>query len=221
MKKLVNFVNKLHQATKRNYIERMMNEKVKCMVEAKKYEKNYWDGDRKYGYGGYKFIPGRWKPVAESLIKNYHLNENSKILDVGSGKGFLLYEIKKLLPKIEIVGFDISKHAISNSKQEVKKNLFNHKAQEKYDYKDKYFDLVVSIGCLHNLEIFDLEKAFKEIQRVGKQSYVLVESFRNEQELFNLQCWALTCQSFYNTDEWKWLFNKFEYTGDYEFIFFE
>ena len=136
MKKLVNFVNKLHQATKRNYLERMMNEKVKCMVEAKKYEKNYWDGDRKYGYGGYKFIPGRWKPVAESLIKNYHLNENSKILDVGSGKGFLLYEIKKLLPKIEIVGFDISKHAISNSKQEVKKNLFNHKAQEKYDYKD-------------------------------------------------------------------------------------
>ena len=53
MGKLVNFVTALHSSTKRNYIQRMMNEKSKCMIEAKKYEKNYWDGDRKFGYGGY------------------------------------------------------------------------------------------------------------------------------------------------------------------------
>ena len=49
-----------HLKTKRNYLERMNNSKVKCMKEAKKYNKNYWDGHRKYGYGGYKYIQGRW-----------------------------------------------------------------------------------------------------------------------------------------------------------------
>ena len=221
MGKLVNFVNALHNSTKRNYVERMMNEKSKCMVEAKKYDKNYWDGDRKYGYGGYKYIPNRWKSVAASLIKTYNLNENSKLLDIGCGKGFLLYEIKKILPKIEIKGIDCSRYAILNSKSEIKNYLSVKKAQDKFDCADKYFDLVISIGCLHNLEIFDLSKSLKEIQRISKNSYILVESFRNEKELFNLQCWALTCQSFFNVEEWVWLFNKFGYTGDYEFIFFE
>ncbi len=221
MGKLVNFVNALHNSTKRNYVERMMNEKSKCMVEAKKYDKNYWDGDRKYGYGGYKYIPNRWKSVAESLIKTYNLNENSKLLDIGCGKGFLLYEIKKILPKIEIKGIDYSRYAILNSKSEIKNYLSVKKAQDKFDCADKYFDLVISIGCLHNLEIFDLSKSLKEIQRISKNSYILVESFRNEKELFNLQCWALTCQSFFNVEEWVWLFNNFGYTGDYEFIFFE
>ena len=188
MGKLVNFVNTLHSSTKRNYVERMMNEKSKCMVEAKKYDKNYWDGDRKYGYGGYKYIPNRWKSVAESLIETYNLNENSKLLDVGCGNGFLLYEIKKILPKIEIKGIDFSRYAILNSKPEIKKYLSEKKAQDKFDYADKYFDLVISIGCLHNLEIFDLSESLKEIQRISKNSYILVESFRNEKELFNLQC---------------------------------
>jgi len=221
MGKLKNFITSIHKSTKRNYIERMLDDKVNCMKIAKKYERDFWDGERRYGYGGYKYIAGRWKTAAESLIKNYNLNENCSILDVGCGKGFLLYEIKQLLPKIEIIGFDISRHAILNAKEEIKKSLFNQKAQEKYNYKDKYFDLVISIGCLHNLEIFDLEKALKEIQRVGKNKYVLVESYRNDQEQFNLQCWALTAQSFFNVSEWEWIYQKFGYTGDYEFIFFD
>ena len=218
---LKNFVTKLHQSTKRDYLKRMIEEKVYCMQIAKKYGKDYWDGERRFGYGGYKYMPGRWKPVAEDMIDNYSLKENSKILDVGCGKGFLLYEIKNILPKIKIVGLDSSKYGIENSKEEIRPNLFIHKAEEKYDFSDKEFDLVISIGCLHNLEVFNLEKALKEIQRVGKKSYVLVESFRNEKELFNLQCWALTCQSFFNVSEWKWLYQKFGFTGDYEFIFFE
>ncbi len=95
------------------------------------------------------------------------------------------------------------------------------KAQNPYKFKDKYFDLVISLGTLHNLEIFDLAKALKEITRVGKQQYIMVESYRNEQELFNLQCWALTCGSFFSKEEWIWLFNHFGYGGDYEFIYFE
>ena len=96
MGKLRNFVSKLHLSTKRNYLERMINNKTHCMKIAKKYGKDYWDGKRKYGYGGYKYIPGKWKPIAKKIIKTYKLNSKSKILDVGCGKAYLLYEIKLL-----------------------------------------------------------------------------------------------------------------------------
>ena len=104
-----------------NSEQRMNNSKVDCMIEAKKYGKNYWDGNRKFGYGGYKYIPGRWDKIAKKIIKKFKLNNNSKILDVGCGNGYLLFEIKKLLPKARIVGFDSSKFAIKNSKKEIKK----------------------------------------------------------------------------------------------------
>ena len=218
---LKNFVGSLHQQTKRNYIERMQNEKVKCSKIAMKFEKEYWDGDRKFGYGGYKYIPGRWKDVAQKLIDTYKLKSGSSVLDVGCGKGFLLYEMKLLLPDLKISGFDISKHGLASAKETVSKDLFIHRAQNPYPFKDKQFDLVVSLGCLHNLRIFDLDVALKEIERVGKQGYVMLESYRNEKELFNLQCWALTCESFFDQDEWIWIYKHFGYTGDYEFIFFE
>ena len=59
------FITNIHQSTKRNYLERMINKKVFCMKIAKKYGKDYWDGPRKYGYGGFKYIPGRLSPVAK------------------------------------------------------------------------------------------------------------------------------------------------------------
>ncbi len=221
MGKLVNFVTSLHQATSRDYLARMIDEKVHCMLRAKEYEKDYWDGNRRYGYGGYKYLPGRWKPVAESLIREYELDNDSSILDVGCGKAFLLYEIKLILPEIKISGFDISNHGLESAKDEIKKDLFIHKAQELYPFKDNEFDLVISLGCLHNLRLFELEVALKEIQRVGKNGYVMLESYRNELEQFNLQCWALTCESFFDKEEWIWLYKHFGYEGDYEFIYFE
>jgi len=218
---LKNFVNPLHQQTKRNYIERMKNEKVKCSKIAMKFEKEYWDGDRKFGYGGYKYITGRWKDVAQKLINTHKLKSGSSVLDVGCGKAFLIYEMKLLLPDLKISGFDISKHGLAEAKAEIKKDLFIHRAEETYPFKDKQFDLVISLGCLHNLKIFELEVALKEIERVGKQGYIMVESFRNVNELFNLQCWALTCEAFFNQKEWIWIYEKFGYKGDYEFIYFE
>jgi len=208
MGELVQFVTPLHQATSR-------------MLKAKEYETDYWDGDRRYGYGGYKYIPGRWKLVAESLIEHFDLTGNSSVLDVGCGKGFLLYEMKQILPDLQIAGFDISEHGLSQSRGEIRDNLFHHKAQDLYPYENNSFDLVISLGCLHNLRVFELEAALKEIERVGRQGYVMVESYRSEQEQFNLQCWALTCESFFDVDEWIWLYDRFGYTGDHEFIFFE
>ena len=141
-------------------------------------------------------------------------------MDVGCGKGFLLYEISKILPGIKLSGFDVSRYAIENSKKEIKDNLFVHKAENTYPFSDKEFDLVISINTLHNLQIHHLEKALNELERVGKQKYTVVEGYRNEEELFNLQCWALTAEAFFSRDEWEWIFNRFKYTGDYEFIYF-
>ena len=220
MGKLLNIITPLHKNTKRDYIGRMTDDKVNCMKTAKKYGFDFWDGDRKFGYGGYSY-DGRYEIVAKKLIEEYNLKKDAKILDVGCGKGFLLYEFKKLLPDSEIRGFDISKYAVENSKEEIRSGLFVQDAKDNYPFKDKEFDLVFSITTLHNLKIFDLKNALKEIERIGKNKYIVVESYRNEQELFNLECWALTCQSFFSKDEWEWLFNEFKYNGDYEFIYFE
>lgn len=218
---LRNFVTPLHQSTRREYLPRMNDNKVDCMKIAKQYGADYWDGDRRYGYGGYRYIPGWWKPVAEALIQTYHLQAGSKVLDVGCGKGFLLHEMLLLEPELQIKGFDISQHALDLATELIKPHLFLHPAQKPYPFTDNEFDLVISLGTLHNLCLFDLQVAVTEIERVGRQGYIMLESYRNEAELFNLQCWALTCESFFNNQEWVWLYEHFGYTGDYEFIYFE
>src|SRR3990170_1690395 len=147
--------------------------------------------------------------------------KNAKKLDVGCGKGFLLYEFKKLLPNCSITGFDISEYGLKNAKEEIKENLFQYKAQDVYPFGNNAFDLVISITTLHNLHVFELKTAIKEIERVGENKYIVVEGYRNEDELFNLECWALTCESFFKQQEWIWLFHELGYTGDYEFIYFE
>lgn len=216
-----NFVTPLHKATQRDYVARMQDSKPECMTKAKEYGFDYWDGDRRFGYGGYRYIPGRWKPVAEAMIRDYNLKAGSKVLDIGCGKGFLLYELIELVPGLEATGFDISSYGLEHSKEEVKPFLFQAKAQEPYPFEDKYFDLVISLGTFHNLKISELKIALKEMERVGKQHYLMLESYRNDKELFNLQCWALTAETFLDVEEWAWLYREFGYTGDYEFIFFE
>jgi SAM-dependent methyltransferase len=221
MGQLRNFVTPLHKATKRDVLARMVDDKVACMLKAKEYEADYWDGDRRFGYGGYKYLPGRWKPVAQALIDTYGLKAGSRVLDVGCGKAFLLYEMQLIEPGLKLVGFDISNHGLASALPDLKADLFRYRAQDAYPFGDKDFDLVISLGALHNLRVFELKTALAEIQRVGKNGYVMLESYRSELELFNLQCWALTCESFFDTAEWIWLYNHFGYTGDYEFIYFE
>ena len=153
MGELVNIVTPLHIATSRDYLERMINQKVECMKVAKRYDQDYWDGDRRYGYGGYRYIPGRWKSVAECLIDRYSLTTGSRVLDAGCGKGYLLYEMALIEPGLEIAGFDISEYGLSCAKSEIKENLFRHDLAETFPCEDNHFDLVVSLGCLHNLSL--------------------------------------------------------------------
>jgi SAM-dependent methyltransferase len=220
MGKLQNIITSLHTKTKRDYFDRMKNEKVTCAETARKFDKDFWDGDRRFGYGGYRY-DGRWAIAAKKLVELFSLQDGVSILDVGCGKGFMLYEFKKLLPNATVKGFDISQYAVENAKEEVRDNLFVHLAQDPYPFKDEEFDLVISLNTLHNLYIYDLKSALQEVERVGKNKYIVVESYRNVKELFNVQCWALTCEAFFTPEEWTWLFNEFGYQGDYEFIYFE
>ena len=195
--------------------------KSKAAELAKKWDFDYWDGDRRINYGGYKYMEGRWEKVARVMIDHYGLKAGDKILDIGCGKGFLLYDFTKILPGIEIYGIDISKYAIENSKEEIKDKLLNGNATS-LPFEDNYFDFVFSLNTFHNLECYDLFDALKEMERVGKQNkYICVESYRNEVEKANLLYWQVTCEAFNTPKEWEWWFKQTGYTGDHSFIYFE
>ena len=218
---LRNFVSPTHKKTKRNYLKRVNDSKIACMKVSKKYEYDYWDGQRKYGYGGYKYITDYWKPLALKLIKTYKLSNKSKVLDIGCGKAFLLCEIKKILPDIKIIGVDISKYAKQNSPKEIKKNIKLHDIRKKLNFKTNHFNLVLCINTLHNLKLDKIFMCLKEIERMGRSKFICVESFRNEKEQFNLQAWALTAETLIDTNSWKWMYKISNYAGDYEFIYFK
>ncbi len=220
----IDFISVLHKSTKRDYLARVNDKefpKSKAAYLAKKYDFDYWDGDRRINYGGYKYIENRWLPVAEKINSFYKLKKKPKILDVGCGKGFLLYEFLKIIPEAEIYGLDISKYAIENSKPEIKNNLILGNSNN-LPWPDNYFDLVISINTFHNLYSYDLSNSLKEIERVGKKNkYICVESYRNEEEKANLLYWQVTCEAFNTPKEWRWWFQQSGYKGDYSFIYFE
>lgn len=217
----IDFLGKYQKATKRDYVARVVeHDKAECAALAKQWGREYWDGARHNGYGGYRY-DGRWRPIAEDIAARYGLKAGDRVLDVGCGKAFLLYELTQAVPGLEVAGIDISDYGIANAKEEVRSFLKVGNATT-LPYADASFDLVLSINTLHNLEIFDLVAALREIQRVGRRDkWICVESFRNESEKANLLYWQLTCMSFYSPDAWKWLYRQWGYAGDYGFIYFE
>ena len=220
----VDFMSSLHKSTKRDYLKRVNDPifpKYKAAELAKKFDYDYWDGDRRICYGGYKYIEGRWEKVAKEMTKFYRLPKKARILDIGCGKGYLLFDFLKVLPEAEIFGIDISNYAIKNAKEEIKGDLIVGNANE-LPFEDNFFDLVFSINTLHCLDAPNLFESLKEIERVGKHNkYICVESYRNEIEKANLLYWQVSCEAFNTPAEWLWWFNLAAYSGDYSFIYFE
>jgi ubiquinone/menaquinone biosynthesis C-methylase UbiE len=217
----LDFISPLHKKTNRDYLGRV-NEfsKAEAATVARRFDRDYWDGDRKYGYGGMRY-DGRWRVVAEAMAKHYGLRAGDRILDVGCGKGFLLYEFTQAVPGVVVQGLDLSAYAVEHAKPEVQPCLQVGHAR-KLPFADKSFDLVVSINTLHNLYCYELDPALREIERVGRRDkFVCMESYRNEAEKVNLLYWQLTCEAFCTPEEWQWWFQQTGYTGDHGFIFFE
>lgn len=181
---------------------------------AKQFGKEYFDGTRDQGYGGF-YYDGRWKPIVKKMAEVYGLTNESAVLDIGCAKGFILHDLKELLPGITIAGIDISKYGIENAMEDVKPFLTVGSCL-KLPYLDKSFDFSLAINVFHNFKIDDCKKAIKEMMRVTKKHmYIQVDSFRNQQEKENLENWQLTAELIYSTDKWKALFNELGYTGDY------
>ncbi len=217
----VDFLTAVHTSTRRNYVERVTQYDKAAIAEVStQFGRDYWDGERQYGYGGYRY-DGRWRPVADAMAKHYNLQPGASILDVGVGKGFLLYEFTQVVPDARVAGIDISEYAIENAKEEIKRHVRVGNANF-LPYADRSFDFVYSINTLHNLYLPDLWAALAEIERVGqKDKHITIEGYRSEREKVNLMYWQLTCRAFHTPGEWEFLFAKAGYTGDYGCIYFE
>lgn len=217
----IDFIGALHNATKRDYVQRVVeHDKAACAEVACRFGADYWDGERRYGFGGYRY-DGRWRKVADAMVRHYGLKPGARILDVGCGKGFLLYEFTQALPGCEVAGLDISDYAVAQAKPEIRDRLVVGDCVA-LPWPDRSFDFVVSITTLHNLKNYALWPALREIQRVGRGArHITVESYRNEREKANLLYWQLTCRAFMTPEEWEFAFAETGYEGDYGCIYFE
>ena len=217
----IDFISANHTKTKRNYVQRVVeHDKAECAAKAKQWGFDYWDGERRYGYGGMAY-DGRWLPIAQRIAAHYDLKPGMKVLDIGCGKGFLLYELTQAVPGLEVAGIDISTYGVDHAKPEIADALAVGSCTG-LPWPPAHFDFVLSINVFHNLYNYELDAALREMERVGKDSkYLCVESYRTEAEKANLLYWQLTCETFMTPKEWLWLFGHVGYTGDYGFIYFE
>jgi ubiquinone/menaquinone biosynthesis C-methylase UbiE len=184
---------------------------------AKEFGREFFDGDRKYGYGGFSYNPKYWTETVQLFIEKYDLNEKSSVLDVGCGKGFMLVDLLKAIPTLDLSGIDISNYAIENSHESIKNRVKVANCLN-LPFEDNSFDLVISINTIHNLDELGCVKSLQEIERVKKKhSYIVVDGWSSPEEERDLKSWVLTAVTVLHTSEWEKLFEKAGYTGDYSF----
>ena len=205
---------KNYPRAKRN-LEKRAKKTAKQTEIARRFDKDFFDGDREVGYGGFHYDPKYWEKVVLDFIEHYSLNGRSSILDVGCAKGFMLYDFVQVLATLDITGIDISKYAIDNAKKEIKAYLGVGDAKDLSQFENNEFDLVISINTVHNLPYKQCCTAIQEINRVGKNSFITVDAWNNQEEMQRMYDWNLTAQTMMSVDGWKDLFNKLNYTGDY------
>ena len=206
---------KNYPKSNRDLNERVSSKNDNDRLIARKFGKEFFDGDRKHGYGGFKYNPRFWSKVVKDIYNFYNLSEKSSILDVGCAKGFMLYDFYNLNSNLDLQGLDISDYAINNSIKELKKNLIVGCASQ-LPYEDNSFDLVISINTIHNLDLKKCTQAISEINRVSKKnSFLTVDAYRNDEEKNRMFAWNLTAKTIFSVSEWKNFFKENNYTGDF------
>jgi len=181
---------------------------------SREFGQEYFDGTREYGYGGY-YYDGRWLSVAERIVEEYSLKAGMKVLDIGCAKGFLVKDLMKICPGIEVYGIDISSYALMCAEQEIVGRLHLGNATN-LPFPNGSFDLVLSINTLHNLQRDKVILALREIQRVSKgNSYIVVDSYQNQREKDLFERWVLTAKFHDFPNGWLELFKEAGYVGDY------
>ena len=199
----------------RNLDERAAKKSEEDRKIARKFGKEFFDGDRKHGYGGFSYNPKYWSEVVKTFRDYWNLSEKSSLLDVGCAKGFMINDFKKLIPKMKVAGIDISEYAINNSMTSVKKYLSVSDAKS-LPYDDDSFDYVISINTIHNLEKKSCGQALREIQRVSKLgAFITVDAFHNEDEKERMYKWNLTAKTIMSVNEWKKFFKENHYSGSF------
>lgn len=206
---------KNYPKSKRNLDKRLSEKSPEIIKIAREFGEEFFDGDRKFGYGGLTYNSKYWGNVVKDFVKYYKIKPDAKILDVGCAKGYMVYDFKRQYPGLEIHGIDISKYAIDNCHPEVKDNLQVGDARN-LNFDDNYFDLVISINTVHNLELDDCINSVKEISRVSKNnSFLTVDAYNTDEEKERMFMWNLTAKTIMSTDDWKDTFKKIGYNGDY------
>lgn len=199
----------------RNLDERAASKTEDVRKTARKFDFDYFDGDRKFGYGGFVYREKFWSQVVVDFYNHYKLKPGSSVLDVGCAKGFMLYDFIRTYPSLRIEGIDVSGYAISNAKEEVKEFLRLGNATN-LPYPDGSFDLVISINTIHNLNERDCKKALSEIQRVARVgAFITVDAFATEEEEKRMFDWNLTALTIKSVIGWKKVFEEVGYTHDY------
>ena len=204
--------------------KKILNHRVKVNTKVrkklKKFGKEYFDGKREHGYGGYYYHPKFFRKITKEMIKHYKIKNGDKILDVGCAKGFMMYEFKKHLPKSKIHGLDISRYCKEHAIPIIKKNI-KIGSCTKIPFKDNFFDFVVSISTIHNLKKSQIPIAIREINRVKKnKSFIRVKTYKNIKHKQILEKWNLVANSSGSMNEWKKIFKKTKYQGDFDFSYF-
>jgi len=201
--------------SKRDIKDRGAQKKPEDRALARQFGRDFFDGDRRNGYGGFNYNPRFWQPVIPAFQKHFGLTGSSSLLDVGCGKGFMLHDLALLIPGIKLEGLDISSYAISNAIEDMKPHVIVANAQ-KLPFPDKSFDVVISINTIHNLERKECGEALQEIERVSRgKSFITVDAYRNDEEKESMEAWNLTARTIMHVEEWKDFFAKVGYTGDY------
>jgi SAM-dependent methyltransferase len=182
---------------------------------ARKFGREFFDGDRSHGYGGFNYSPRFWQPVIPTFQAHWGLTSESSVLDVGCAKGFMIHDLAELIPGIEVQGIDVSEYAVQNAIEDMREYVRVGTAED-LPFPDDSFDVVISITTVHNLERADLIRSLQEIERVARQgSFITIDAYRDEDEARRMHAWNLTARTVLHVDEWRDLFAEAGYTGDY------